>query len=313
MPQPVRKKKTIVCALDLAPAARMEAAWSVFLADRLEADLILFHAVAMPADPLDPFERDGSFEKSRNESRLQIEQIMRDPEKEVSWNILVAGGDPAETLHQYCLENRVDLVVVGSRGFKGVKRLLLGTVVERLSHVSVCPLLVLRNPQRAPKDLSHIGICCDFKADNSLLFHWGREIARLLNARIHLLHAMQSAVDASVVDPTEAPYWKAQQMLHQRLENRLRSLYRSTDPAPARPEVKVHIIHDSARDGLLDLLHGLSIDLVVLGSHRHSALEKLMIGSTTDAMLRGASCDILVVPIPFLSAGSPEAPGRAFP
>jgi len=39
------------------------------------------------------------------------------------------------------------------------------------------------------------------------------------------------------------------------------------------------------------------IDLIVMSSHGRSGLSRMMIGSVTDKVLRGASCPVLVVPL----------------
>jgi nucleotide-binding universal stress UspA family protein len=46
----------------------------------------------------------------------------------------------------------------------------------------------------------------------------------------------------------------------------------------------------------------LQADLVILGSHQHSTLYKLLIGSVSDDLLKRAHCPVLVVP------GDPQAP-----
>jgi acetoin utilization deacetylase AcuC-like enzyme/nucleotide-binding universal stress UspA family protein len=306
MPQQVRKGRRIVCALHLTPAAPSEAAWAAFLSQHLGADLTLFHAIHFPSDPLHPivdFERDGSLHARQERSRKAIQKMMQEHDATVSWDVHIEVGDPAEALQQFCHRNPVDLVITGSRGIKGVKRLLLGTVVERLAHHSICPMLVIRNPQREPRQIMQIGICCDFKADNALLTQWGQELARLLNARICLLHAMESAVDESIVDPTEAPYNRVQQMLQERLAARLLALFSCA--STYRPlSVSAHIVHGSIKNSLLNLVRSFPIDLLIVGVHPHSAFEKWVLGSTTEAVLRRAPCDVLTVPIPLIESSS---------
>ena len=52
-------------------------------------------------------------------------------------------GDPAETIVATAAGNGSDLVVVGSRGF-GMKRLLLGSVSEKVLHHAGCPVLIVK-------------------------------------------------------------------------------------------------------------------------------------------------------------------------
>jgi nucleotide-binding universal stress UspA family protein len=57
---------------------------------------------------------------------------------------LVLHGKPAEALAEAATSRGVDLVVVGSRGQGSVKRMLLGSVSDRLIHICEKPVLVVR-------------------------------------------------------------------------------------------------------------------------------------------------------------------------
>lgn len=53
-------------------------------------------------------------------------------------------GDPAEALHQVAVDVDADLIVVGTRGNRGLARLVLGSVSERLVKLAHVPVLVAR-------------------------------------------------------------------------------------------------------------------------------------------------------------------------
>lgn len=60
----------------------------------------------------------------------------------------VVVGSPAERICSAANEPDVDLVVVGARGLGAVKRLLLGSVSERVLHHATCPVLVVKTAHR---------------------------------------------------------------------------------------------------------------------------------------------------------------------
>jgi len=73
------------------------------------------------------------------------------PEKVLEEGVQAAGagaegellnGPPAETLAEAC-EDRVDLLVAGSRGYGPLARVLLGSVTEQLIGIAPCPVLVV--------------------------------------------------------------------------------------------------------------------------------------------------------------------------
>ncbi len=53
-------------------------------------------------------------------------------------------GDPGFAITDYAREQQADLIVIPSHGFHGIKRLLLGSVADRVIRYAHCPVLVLR-------------------------------------------------------------------------------------------------------------------------------------------------------------------------
>ncbi|KAI8887872.1 adenine nucleotide alpha hydrolases-like protein [Backusella circina FSU 941] len=57
----------------------------------------------------------------------------------------ILSGNPEETLKDFAVANKIDLVIVGSRGLGFIKRQFLGSVSEYLTHHLKCSVLVVRN------------------------------------------------------------------------------------------------------------------------------------------------------------------------
>jgi nucleotide-binding universal stress UspA family protein len=53
-------------------------------------------------------------------------------------------GDPAEVIIQVANEQQADLIVVGSRGLTGIRRFLLGSVSNKVSHHAPCSVMIVR-------------------------------------------------------------------------------------------------------------------------------------------------------------------------
>lgn len=62
----------------------------------------------------------------------------------LSPEIVTGGYHVADTIAQVASEWKADLLVVGTHGRRGVSRLLLGSVAERIVRVAPCPLLLVR-------------------------------------------------------------------------------------------------------------------------------------------------------------------------
>ncbi len=289
--------KSIVCTLDLAsPASQGLTDWSVTAARLLGAELCLFHAIPSPADQLHPtaeFEYGGDLQDRRELRLAQLRELMQ--ATDFPWRPEVAAGEPAEALQSLCARQPVDLVVAGSQSIRGFKRLLMGTVVERLAHMVLCPLLFLRPARLQPVKIVNIGICCDLSAGDRHLIRYGQELARAFQSRLHLLHAMEAAADDSIVDSTQGPYQEVQQVLQQRIEQKLLNVEKSL-PHPV-DAVNARTFAGSVAYGLLDVVADMRIDLLIIGVRRKSVIDKLVMGSSTHAALRRARCHVLTVPL----------------
>ncbi|OAD69885.1 hypothetical protein PHYBLDRAFT_56292 [Phycomyces blakesleeanus NRRL 1555(-)] len=54
-------------------------------------------------------------------------------------------GDPKELIPQYTAREKIDLLIVGSRGLTTLQTVFLGSVSEHCLHECPCPVLVVRN------------------------------------------------------------------------------------------------------------------------------------------------------------------------
>jgi nucleotide-binding universal stress UspA family protein len=85
-------------------------------------------------DPNPPFEA---------ECRLRLEALAREKLAEVPHEIFVASGNAAPRILNLATERHIDLIVMGTHGYKGVKRFLLGSVAERVVRESPVPVLTI--------------------------------------------------------------------------------------------------------------------------------------------------------------------------
>jgi nucleotide-binding universal stress UspA family protein len=124
----------ILVASDGSPYS--EAAWKFALAMAKQAKSHLI-GVAVAPEEGDIIEAKGILQRmltAATAARVQLKAI--NPQ-----------GVPAdEGIIQQAIKNEVDLIVVGSYGRTGLKKLLMGSVTERVIGGSPCPVLVVKQP-----------------------------------------------------------------------------------------------------------------------------------------------------------------------
>ncbi len=73
----------------------------------------------------------------------------------------------------------------------------------------------------------------------------------------------------------------------------------SDQAADVTANAKIRKVVDAgdAYGAILDCADGEHVDLIIMSSHGRSGLSRMLIGSVTDKVIRGASCPVLVVPV----------------
>ena len=125
---------------DGTPESRQALALAVALAKSARVQLELLCAATAPI-PLfaEAAWADGAIVDYRLEAEELISRTLAELDVDAVGKAIVGG--PIETLVE--LTHRVDLLVVGSRGWGPIRRILLGSTAARLIREAACPVLVL--------------------------------------------------------------------------------------------------------------------------------------------------------------------------
>jgi nucleotide-binding universal stress UspA family protein len=219
---------------------------------------------------------------------------------EVNWEPLVTVGPVAEEIVRITKEKRGDIVISATQGRSGVPRLVLGSVTERLMRTLPCPLLsvqgtgkVLVDAEKQDIRLERILVGCDFSPDSNLAVQYAISLAQEFQSEMHLVHVIEPPVYKdlfkSAVEPGEKVRQDLRIQLKQKLEGMIPEEIRNwctpstllLAGSPHEELTKYGVIHD--------------MDLIVLGVRGHGLAETLLVGSTTDRVIRKASCPVLSV------------------
>ncbi|MDE0009371.1 MAG: universal stress protein [Gammaproteobacteria bacterium] len=183
----------------------------------------------------------------------------------------VLDGRPAHALHDYA-KNRADLVVVGSHGRSG-PRAMFGSTSNSVLHGTPCDVLAVHLNGRGPAsgNYERILVAVDLSDDSfEVLEHAGRVSAHC-GAEVTLCTVTHDAIG----EPT------AQKLAH--LADAFGVEEEAIYALSGNPVTEIHAL---ATD--------IGADLVVVGTHGKHGLQ-LLAGSTANAILHGATCDVLAV------------------
>ncbi len=153
-----KKLSKILIAIDGSQAAFDAADYAVMLAKQLNAELFLLHVL----HPAEYYSSLQFFEiEQPNDSRELIEQAKREANKwfdiirkkieedrlekqiKIETAIIVSTAT-VDSILDYAEDKDVDLIVVGTRGRSGIKKLLLGSTASGIVTYSSCPVTVVK-------------------------------------------------------------------------------------------------------------------------------------------------------------------------
>ncbi|MDJ0796004.1 MAG: universal stress protein [Calothrix sp. MO_167.B12] len=137
--------KTIVVALDGSEITERVIQTLQSLALPKASKVVLCHVFPPPdADNEQPADRPHP--KSAEVSYLQIEKQLQSYQKQLSTEgeLELVTGDPAEEIIRIANIYQADLIVIGSRGLTGMKRIVQGSVSSQVVEDAHCSVLVVK-------------------------------------------------------------------------------------------------------------------------------------------------------------------------
>jgi nucleotide-binding universal stress UspA family protein len=139
--------KSILVPLDFSPPSRRALIYAADLAEQFDARLTVMHAIE-PVATLDVAAMVWEDDKRRDTATAAITQFLKAahvPQRLVETSV-VRFGRSFHEITDVARTRKVDLIVISTHGYTGVKRAILGSTTERVVRHAACPVLVLRRP-----------------------------------------------------------------------------------------------------------------------------------------------------------------------
>lgn len=142
----------ILVAVDGSDPSFNASTYAIDFAKRNGAELIVLYIVS-PV-PYSQFEyanigrmkeiESMEMEKAQREVVDKVKQKATENKVSVKTEVLIKYTSVVKEIVEYAEDNKVDIIVIGSRGVTGLKKLLLGSVANGVVTYSHCPVLVVK-------------------------------------------------------------------------------------------------------------------------------------------------------------------------
>jgi universal stress protein F len=143
--------KTILVGLDGSPRAARVLRYAEPLARSTGAKLLLFRSFGIPADMTLAWPASDQALESALQAQAQkyLDTCAAEVPGELLGGVRVALGVPWQALCKTAIDEKADLIVIGSHGFSGIDH-LLGTTAAKVVNHADRPVLVVRWPSALP-------------------------------------------------------------------------------------------------------------------------------------------------------------------
>ncbi len=184
------------------------------------------------------------------------------------------------------------MIVMGRRGLKGLKRLVMGSTTARVIGLSPCSVLVV--PRAAHLEFKNILVATDGSRYSVAAASEAIGIAKLNNSKLTVL----SVVPSELMPPTDLEMAIGQRDLvaEKEMKEAEKNAKAVKDAAQkAGVAVQAFVMSGKPAEAIIETAKEKSADLIVLGSHGRTGLEKLLMGSVAERVIVLATSAVLVV------------------
>ena len=292
----------LLCPIDFSDASRHAVEHATVLARWCGATIIGLHVhnpIYPPVRPLGlPNDGGAVFAPAATSDRLR--QQLDDALAAVGTGGIaveaaIEEGSPASQILSGVTRHRADLIVMGTHGASGFERLLLGSVTEKVIRKASCPVMTVPPRAHATSQLPFRRILCpiDFSASSTRALQFALSLAQESDAELHLVHVIEWPADRQ---PPPLPAFNLPEYRVYREHDALAELDRLV-PASARDWCRpaMRVVHGRAYEHVLQVAATDAIDLIVIGVHGRNALDVMIFGSTTNQVIRLATCPVLTI------------------
>ena len=293
--------KQIICPVDFSDSSVRAFAHAAAIAHWYDAQLTVLHVVPT----FEPLQVRGDLgDPIRVVTPMPREQVLEEMHRTLNLAAvssratpIAEAGDPRSTIIDQALSRNADLIVMGTHGRRGFKRMILGSVTEAVLREAPCPVLTV--PPHPATDVSDTvtfkRILCpiDFSPSALLALGFALDLARQADGRVTLLHAIEWLPEEEPRTSAHFNVPEYRSYMVQDARERLRRLV--AEESRTWVEIDDAVVFGRAHREVLRAAEAKSVDLIVMGAQGRGGIGLALFGSTTQQVVRGAMCPVLTV------------------
>ena len=152
-----KKLSKILVPLDGSPTSMEAADYAIMLSTLHHAQIVLLHVLNVAEyysslqffEVKQPIESKEIIEEAKKEANKWFNRVKKKIDEKLGKQIeletfIIISQSTVKSILDFAEEKNVDLIVVGTRGRSGIKKLLLGSTASGIVTYSSCPVIVVK-------------------------------------------------------------------------------------------------------------------------------------------------------------------------
>jgi len=281
----------ILCPVDFFPGSERIADHAIALAKNYNAKLILLHVVTPVITAYElPYNSVDMITPVVEASKDELKKVAKRAEaNKVAVESIVSVGDVDIEIRDTAKRRNADLIVMGSHGRRGFQKWFLGSHTERLLRRTDIPLMTIAGTATQNRTLPSIRrmmVLTNFEEGTADAIRYAMSIGQECQSRVTLMHVLND-IDASISGRYRDPLMKS-----------IRLQLEALIPEDARDwcDVETRVETGLPWRRILKVLEKEKFDLLVMNIHGKNMIDRALLGSTAERVVRGATIPVLWIP-----------------
>jgi nucleotide-binding universal stress UspA family protein len=292
--------RRILCPIDFSDTSRHALEHAVALARWYESEITALHVVHVPLFPQPPilaaFADTAENVLSNRNAAEALLRVWLEPARQagVRTKVTVDEGQATTQILQNSISSHADLIAMGTHGLSGFDRLLLGSVTEKVVRKAACPVLTVPPAVATTGKIPYQRLLCpvDFSESSNAALKITFSLAKEADASVTLLHVFEWPPESEpLVQRFDIEGYR--HAVEGEAASRLRTFITDDVRVWSKPATK--LAWGKPYRAILDTARAEGTDLIVMGVRGRNPVDLTVFGSTTNQVIRHASCPVLTL------------------
>lgn len=274
--------KTILVPTDFSKHSEWASRAALSLAKKTGATIHLLYVVDVPQYAFSAAHEMWNMEERQRmagEAYQKLKFMAAEPPfSKYPTQIAVEQGAAYQMICEYAAQKSIDLIVMGSHGITGLRKIFIGSTTEKVIHHAPCPVLSIKN-EHFPAELRNIVFASSFYGEVYDAFASAQRFAELFSAKLHLVRINTQA------------RFESTRYIHK--------LFRDFIEQVKPQNYTLNIYNDESEEtGVLNFAEDIEADLIIITTHERTRLGELINPSIAENVAERSPVPIMTIKLP---------------